>query len=190
MKKSTIIAVLFLSTLGLVSCNSNSEENAKDQSSEQTSENNLETSTEATTSIEEIDQLRGEIESLDIVPVELSTAELREKIKQKWSKIHFYVKDNKVVKVKTYPHSEISKRTEEFYALEEVLALVVIEDNGDGDKGKAKSELDKMYYFDNGKLLKEVSNEKETEHTIKESDAEELLSEFNEYLELYKNTNS
>jgi hypothetical protein len=92
------------------------------------------------------------------------------------------------MKVKTYPYTEISKRTEEFYANKEGLKLVVIEDNGEGEKGKPKDQLDKMYYFSSDKLIKEVSNQKESEYTVKESDAEELLSEFNEYLDIYKST--
>ena len=99
------------------------------------------------------------------------------------------MKDNQVVKVKTYPYTEISKRTEEFYTNEDGLVLAVIEDNGDGEKGKPNDEIDKMYYFDSGNLIKEVSSQKEDEHSIKASDAEELLSEFNEYIEIYNQAN-
>lgn len=188
MKKNTIILGLAFATLGLVSCNSNNEEKQNEHSTEQPTDNNLEASSEGQISIEEIDKLRNEIESYDIKPIEISTSNLKEKTKQKWSKIHFYVKDNVLTKVKTYPYSEISKRTEEFYASESGLALVVIEDNGEGSKGKPKNEIDKMYYFNNGKLIKEISNNKEPEQTIKESGAEELLSEFNEYLQIYNGT--
>lgn len=66
------------------------------------------------------------------------------------------------------------------------MVLAVIEDHGDGTKGESKSELDKMYYFSNGKVLQELSNKKETEYTVKESDAKELISEFNEYKEIFQ----
>jgi len=65
----------------------------------------------------------------------------------------------------------------------------VIEDNGNGVKGKPKSESDKMYYFNNGKLLEEINKEEGSEYAIKESDAEGLLAEFNEYLDIYRKNN-
>jgi hypothetical protein len=184
MKKNTIILGFFIASLGFTSCNSSNQE--KENSTEQKSENKIEDSSDEQMSVDEIDKLRAEIESLNIKPIEISTSNLKEKTKQKWSKIHFYVKDNVVLKVKTYPYSEISKRTEEFYTKEGSLALVVIEDNGDGVKGKPKSEIDKMYYYNKGKLIKEIRNQKEPEQAIKEIDAEELMVEFNEYLQIYK----
>jgi len=136
-------------------------------------------------SVEQIDKIRQETEALQIKAVEVSTKDLREKIKQKWSKIHFYAQNGVLIKVKTYPHEKISKRTEEFYANKDGLVLVVIEDNGEGNKGKSKDILDKMYYFNDGKIIKEINNAKEKEYSVKEGDAEELLSEFKEYSEIY-----
>lgn len=134
---------------------------------------------------ESIDRKRKEIENLELTPVEITSGGLREKIRQKWSKIHFYVQDGNVVKIKTYPYETISKRTEEFYTDGNSLILVVIEDNGEGEKGKEKDQLDKMYYFKNENLVKELSNNQETEHRYRNSDAEELLAEYKEYLEIY-----
>lgn len=139
-----------------------------------------------TASIAKIDQKRAEVEALTINPIEISTANLREKVKQKWHKLHFYAVDGNLLKVKAYPYSEITKRTEEFYADNNSLVLVVIEDNGEGAKGKDKTELDKMYYFQDGQLIQELKKNEAEEYTIKESDAEELLAEFNEYLELFR----
>lgn len=132
--------------------------------------------------------LRSEIETKikEIKPVEVSTKELREKVKQKWSKIEFYVLDNQVVRVKTYPHENISKRTEEFYFKDGKLAIVTIEDDGSTSKDKEKGSIEKAYYYQNDKLVSEVNNSKETEFSIKNSEAEELLQEAKEYLEIYK----
>lgn len=132
-----------------------------------------------------IDASRKAIEEKLGEPIVIETAKLREKIKQKWQKIHFYTVDNKVVRIKTYPYTNISQRTEEFYLDNGAPILFVIEDNGAGERGKTGEQIDKMYYFSNGKLIKEVSSGKETEYSIKESDAEELLSELNEYLEIF-----
>lgn len=172
--------------LGIVctSCNSAKHDEVKTESqnvnlSNVPSENEL--------SFDEIDNYRAEIESLPINPIEVSTENLREKIKQKWSKLHFYVRNGVVVKVKSYPYSEISKRTEEFYANGNGLLAVVVEDNGLGSKGKQKAEIDKLYYFSNGNPIKEVKKDNnESEYTIKQSDYEELISEFREYLDIYK----
>ena len=46
-----------------------------------------------------------------------------------------------------------------------------------------------MYYFNNGKLLEEINREEGSEYAIKESDAEGLLAEFNEYLDIYRKNN-
>lgn len=184
MKTNVILSGLMVVTIAFFSCNTNENKEAKNEAQQEISSN----SANNETSVENIDKIRTEIESLQNKPIELTTYNLREKIKQKWMKIHFYIENDVVVKVKTYPYPEISKRTEEFYANKDGLLLVIIEDNGDSEKGKDKNQIDKMYYFNNNKLIKEISKEKDSEYTIKESDAEELLSEFNEYLDIYKTT--
>ena len=136
--------------------------------------------------VKAIDEKRTEIESSLGEPMVVSTKELRAKIKQKWEKIHFYTLDGKVVRVKTYPYAQISDRTEEFYFQDQELMLVVIEDDGLGDRGKASEEIDKRYYFQDGALIREIKSEEETEYTIKDSDAEELLAEAGEYLDVYR----
>lgn len=192
--KNTFILGLTIIVLFLNACNSKevNQANSTTDTIAQTKPENTEQSTQGDTpgplmSIETIDSLRSAIEALDMEALEIKSSELREKIRQKWSKLHFYIHKGEIVKIKTYPHPEVSKRTEEFYANNNALILVVIEDNGEGKKGKAKTELDKMYYFNNGDLFKEISNDKESEFGIRNSDAEELLAEFNEYLEVYKN---
>lgn len=135
-----------------------------------------------------VDAWRTKVESLEVTPLNLSTKDLRAKIKQKWSNIHFYAQDGKVVKIKTYPHAGISERTEEFYIKDGELALVVIEDQGAGEKGKSKNEIDKLYYFSNGNLVKESKSNNEGEFSVRKSDAEELMAEYSEYLEVYENT--
>jgi len=120
-------------------------------------------------------------------PVEMSTADLRGKTKQKWEKIHFYTKDGQVVRIKTYPYAAISKRTEEFYFNNGNLVLAVVEDDG-SKESEEESDMDKMYYFHDGEPIKEVNNaEGEKEYNTKDSDAEELHQEAKEYMDLYNN---
>jgi hypothetical protein len=187
MKTNSFIIGMIACTLVFASCESAENQETEPETEVQTedSSESEDSESENVMSIEEIDQLRAEIESLEIAPVEVMTTNARAKIKQKWSKMHFYVQDGEIVKIKTYPHTEISNRTEEFYVKDGQLALVVIEDDGSGTKGKAKNEIDKMYYFSNGKLLVESKTDDKSEYTIKESDPEELMSEFGEYLEIY-----
>lgn len=134
-----------------------------------------------------ISATRLSIEGAVTEPVVVSTADLRAKVKQKWDKIHFYMMNDEVVKIKTYPYASISNRTEEFYLENGQVVLAVIEDDGSGEKGKAIEEIDKLYYFNNNELIKEVRGEKEAEYAIKNSEAEELLSEVTEYLEILAN---
>jgi hypothetical protein len=96
------------------------------------------------------------------------------------------LKDSVIVKVKTYPHPSISKRTEEFYANKDGLLMVVIEDNGSAAKNQEKDMVDKMYYFNGDSLIKETNKGTESEYNVRNSDAEELMTEFKEYLDIYK----
>lgn len=184
------MVVATIATLITAACNSNTttEKTESPAQTQVTSEGDEGTSStqEVNLSITEIDSIRAAIELLETEAIEISTANLREKIKQKWSRLHYYVQNEEVVKIKTYPYDGTSKRTEEFYANEDGLVLVVIEDNGDGPKGKSKDAIDKMYYFSNGELVQELKMNEKQEYSIRESDAEELQSEFNEYLEILK----
>jgi hypothetical protein len=45
--------------------------------------------------------------------------------------------------------------------------------------------LSKFYYFNEEKPFHKINNSGETEYSIKESDAERLLEEANEYVKLY-----
>lgn len=186
MKKRNLIVTLFISTIAIYSCNTKPTENNNTENATVANETNVE---EPKLNIDSIvvtiDGKRAETEALTVAPVEISTKELRAKIKQKWSKIHFYVQNNEVVKIKTYPHESISKRTEEFYLQNSKLILAVIEDDGTGSKGKSKNELDRMYYFFNDNVINESKLNKESEHGIRNSDSEELLSEAKEYLEIF-----
>lgn len=183
----TLFFITILTSLIVISCNNQNQTEETNLSAEI-----IETTPELNTDsiVNFIDELRKNSEINETTSFELPTKDLREKIKQKWSKIHFYLDAEgvQVIKIKTYPHEGISKRTEEFYANNSQLALVVIEDDGTGEKGKSKENIDKMYYFHNGELVKELKNNTESEFNIKSSDAEELLSEFNEYLEIYSST--
>jgi hypothetical protein len=187
MRKNIITLGLLCLVLGITSCTANKEPKSETkQETKQEGATTVDINPENALSVEKIDALRAEVEALKVAPIEMTTENLRAKTKQKWKKLHFYAENGVVRKVKTYPHEASSKRTEEFYIFEGNLVLVVIEDNGDGPKGKAKSDIDKMYYFSQGKLIQELNKEKQSEYTIRDSDAEELIAEFNEYIELYK----
>jgi hypothetical protein len=120
----------------------------------------------------------------------LTTSNVREKIKQKWSKIRYDLVNDTVARIKTFPYEQISKRTEEFYFDKGQLVLVVIEDNGETPGGEPKKELDKLYYFKDGKMVEEVKNSNEKEYAIKNSEAVELLQEANEYIDLFYGKNN
>lgn len=118
---------------------------------------------------------------------DLKTEGLRAQIAQKWSLLHFYFKNEQLVRVKTYPHGTVSSRTEEFYFEDGNLIAAVIQDNGLAETGEKEVADDKAYYFYQGELVKEVNNSGEAETSLKESDAERLLQEAKEYQELAAN---
>jgi hypothetical protein len=116
---------------------------------------------------------------------DLKTDSLREQVAQKWSLLHFYFKEEQLVRVKTYPHGTVSTRTEEFYFENGDLIAAVIEDDGLAETAAGEEIADdKAYYFYNGELIKEVNNTTEDETYTKESDAARLLQEAKEYQEL------
>jgi hypothetical protein len=137
-----------------------------------------------------IENYRNKVEMEISDPIEVSTNDLRAKIKQKWDRIHFYELNGELVRIKTYPYENISERTEEFYVKDGQLSLVIIEDDGSGERGKSEGSYDKAYYFHENELIKEEKNSGESEYSVKEGDAEELLAEFQEYLEIFKNRDS
>ena len=165
---------------------------------EKTSENHDQTSSEEVNSIEtkttldidsitsSIDEYRTQVESELPEVIELSTDSLRAKIKQKWQKIHFYADEGQLKRIKTYPYPEISQRVEEFYVQNGELVLVVIEDQDGEERGKAKSDLDKVYYFHKEEVIKEMKKDSKAEYSVRQSDGEELYTEFEEYLDLFK----
>ena len=135
--------------------------------------------------VKSIDQRRKFVEENKGEPTTVSTAELREKIKQKWQKIHFYIIDGKVARIKTYPYEQISQRTEEFYLDNGKLVLAVIEDDGTGESGKEDQDIDKMFYFHDNEMIKGVRKGDEKEYGEKDLDARKLMEEANEYLDIY-----
>lgn len=186
MKNYPKLAVLTL-ILFFVSCgepeNTSETENSTNEVVTPTEEVTTEPEIDVDALVKEIDDKRASIEASIETYTEMSTADMREKIKQKWEKIHFYTQGDKVIRIKTYPYKSISTRTEEFYLDDEQqLLLAVIEDNGAGDKGKSKDDLDKMYYYHNDKMIFEQRGTEEDEYSVKDSDAEELLEEVMEYL--------
>lgn len=179
--KATLAIVLIIT---LIACNESAKQ-TEATSAETTTETETENSIDLAAAAA-IDQKRSEIESSLSEPTVLSTAALKEKIKQKWEKIHFYTANDKVVRIKTYPYGNISTRTEEFYLENGILILAVVEDNGEGERGKSADQIDKMYYFQNNQIVKEVRGQEE-EYSVKDSDAEELLAELKEYMDIYAN---
>ena len=141
--------------------------------------------------VETIAAYREEVETAmledeEFLRTEIPTADLRPQIAQKWSTIHVYTDEGRVVRVKTYPHEGISERTEEFYydLTTTDLRLAVIEDEGLQEDGEAEATDSKVYYFFDGELIHEVNASGEAETSIRESDGERLMQEAAEYLEI------
>lgn len=190
MKKLPLLIVAGL-LFGVASCVTTDQKN-ETPAQETTNKTDIEpTNKEAAVNVKEVvtnvDQRRAEIEAMSksMEPLEIDTKELRAKVAQKWSKIHFYASEGELRRVKTYPHEGISNRTEEFYFDNGKLILAVIEDDGSGEAGKTKDQLDKMYYYANGEFVTESENAEEKEYQINKSDAEELMQEALEYQDIF-----
>ena len=188
MKKSLLVLSIF-GLFSLNSCKDNKTNSEMDMNQPaDTTETAMEENQEADAqTLANLDLKRKEIEeySKTTEAVSLETTTMREKIKQKWSKIHYYVKDGNIVRMKTYPHESISKRTEEFYFDGGNLIIAVVEDNGEKEAGNGEG-INKKYYFNNGESIGESNKSDETEYNVKDSDSEELLTEAKEYMDIYK----
>lgn len=136
--------------------------------------------------IKAIDEHRNLIETSIGEPIIVNTSDLREKTKQKWEKLHFYTLEGELVRIKTYPHPATSDRTEEFYLQTGKLILAVVEDDGEGDRGKPADQIDKLYYFHEDEVIAERGAKNEPEYSVRNSDAEELLQEVNEYVDIFR----
>lgn len=179
----SLLALLFV----LLACNNQTAKVEETKEKEANKETSFTGNKEMLVS--KTDSIRAEIEKMakTIQPVEISTKNLRAQISQKWSKIHYYSMDGKVIRIKTYPYDQISKRTEEFYFSNGSLVLACIEDDGSKEMEKEDNAIDKMYYFDNDMFVIEKHLTTEPENEIRNSDSERLLEEAKEYLEILKN---
>ena len=121
----------------------------------------------------------------DLTRHELSTASLREQIKQKWSKLDFYADGESLVRVKTYPHKGISARTEEFYFEDGELIFAIIQDKGEAAAESGEGAA-KQYFYSDGKFVGEVNETEEEEQSIRHSDEERLEAEAMEYIRIFK----
>ena len=187
-KNIVSISIIFVTLF--MSCNNNVDQksnNSEPKEEKKVTNQTTDVSLDIDKLVNSINDRRTEIESKIDTPIEALTLDLKEKIKQKWEKIHFYTLENEVVRIKAYPYPNISKRTEEFYLNEGQLILAVIEDEGEGDRGKPQDKIDKVYYFNKNQIIKELHIKKEVEYSVKNSDGEELISELNEYLDIYSN---
>jgi hypothetical protein len=186
LKNTFLIPALVLFLGSCVTTQEKAED--KSESSVEMAETPAEPEINADSLVSAIDARREAIEAAIGEPLEVQTTDLREKIKQKWSKMDFYTLDGELARIKTYPYPQISTRTEEFYADGGELILVVIEDDGTGEEEKEKGQFDKLYYFHNGEVIKEAHLNDETEYSIQVSDGEELMTEFKEYVTIYESS--
>jgi len=180
---------LALATLGYTACQQPTPP-AETETQEVVDTTSAETTNEAGLDVDSMAQTqmnkRKTIEAAksELTRKDLKTDSLRAQVAQKWALIHFYFDGDQLVRVKSYPHGEVSARTEEFYFDQGQLIAAVIEDNGLAETDGEAVEDDKAYYFYDNELVKEVNNTQETETSIRESDAERLLREAKEYQEL------
>ena len=147
MKKVSYLITVVLATSILFSCGSteekiteeenvNIEKTASNPEMNKDSEEEEEPIVNLDSLVTSIDNYRKMVEEKTLEGEEISTENMRAKVRQKWSEMDFYTMDGIVVRIKTYPHENISKRTEEFYLMNGNLVLSVIEDNGEGERGK------------------------------------------------------
>lgn len=118
---------------------------------------------------------------------ELDLSIARANVSQDWNRLEYFISNDEVVKIKTYPSEEGKSKTEEFYFLENQLVFAMIEDAVDEEESMDSESSGKSFYFSDGQLI--VSEEYEiTEASSEEKDAilqgSNLQDEAREYLKL------
>ena len=118
---------------------------------------------------------------------ELDLSVARAEVSQDWNKLEYFLSDDEVVKIKTYPSEEGKNKTEEFYFLDNQLVFALIEDDLNRSEAANEESSDKAYYFSEGQLI--VSESYEITETSEEEKDEilqgsKLQDEAREYLKL------
>lgn len=130
------------------------------------------------------DDIKGSLSSLERIEIHLDSA--RSQVRQKWSKMHAYVKNGEIVRIKMYPHESISLRTEEFYYENEKIRFVFIEDKGMKHKSSDAEKFGRSFWFEKDRLVKADDHSKDGRELRKVSYEERLLDEAYEYLDIAK----
>lgn len=144
---------------------------------------NLNIVTEINLLVDKIEAEKEKMQCIEILSKDLNS----NKIKQKWSKVHFYLEKGTVCRIKTYPYEVNSKQTDEFYFDNDQLIFAILQNNGDQASGKQELNFGRMYYFKDDELVKEINNSQKEVKEVKTSGSKKILEEANEYLELLKN---
>jgi hypothetical protein len=171
MKPKNLLLMLVL--FCFYNCKSKEEQEAED----------LNCITEINLLVDKIEAAKEKMQRIEILSKDLNSGQIR----QKWSKVHFYLEKGKVCRIKTYPHEENSKLTDEFYFDNDQLVFAILQDNGDQATGNQELNFGRMYYFKDDELVKEVIHSEKKDHELKSAESKRLLKEANEYLELLKN---
>ncbi|MCC6866758.1 MAG: hypothetical protein IT280_11435 [Ignavibacteria bacterium] len=120
--------------------------------------------------------------------VEFKGDSFRENLKQKWAKMDAYYDGDKLVRIKVYPHTGISERTEEFYLMDGKLVFVFIKDQGLKKEPEDKNTRGKNMYFSDDKIIsyEDLSGEKDNVNEDKKVYEAKLPAEAKELMEISK----
>lgn len=187
--------LILLGMIGFYSCSESETENK--------SEDEIETTMEPAMDVVEEDnalQMRNEIEdyrqTIENTKAELAKGTIdlsaaRAEISQDWQKLDFYKSGDKVVRIKTYPTTEIGSKTEEFYFIDDELVFALVENEGTEKDAMDNEVAGEAFYYSNGELI--VSADFEMSKATEKERSEmklgtKLQNEAEGYLELIYNS--
>jgi hypothetical protein len=98
-------------------------------------------------------RMRIENTSNQLERKELDLSQARANISQDWNRLEYFVSDDEVVKIKTYPSEEGKSKTEEFYFLDKELVFAMIEEADDNAQTMEGEASGKAFYYANGELI-------------------------------------
>jgi len=189
-----VILSLLSGLILLCSCNNSAEKTKETKIDNTIDKSQLDTANDAGL-VEESEKLKASIEamapSLQKQEILLKDSKANASIKQKWMKMDVYRDSSGMIRrIKLYPHTGVSERSEEFYYDKEELFFVYIGDHGVATENNDEGKPGKEFHFSGSRLVKYDDNSgdselnKEEERKMYEAS---LPVEAKEYMEIAKN---
>lgn len=103
---------------------------------------------------------------------EISTDSMNARIRQKLGKLACYSKNGNLLRIKSYPHAQVSSRTEEFHFRDGEVIFAYIEVDGMHGEGNDVHTKGKEFYCNDGQFVAIRNMSGDSERSVRNSDSQ------------------